>query len=329
MRRFMSAIGTLLSWIFLIALLTICVGPLVGSSLYLDRNGIVGPGVVTEKSEQIDPSDKSNRWLRRLDITVSYEPHDQSWANVVSIGVDVPTYDRLRVGSDVRVRYQSEQWLRQFPFVSARLEHQSTRSFFSVFGYNDWPPIALGLVAIALAVSALLTSSSAVRWTLVPLLGVTIAAIIVYSIRPAVLFDRGAGARLTATGIVRDIERITVQPGTPDRPSQDLLRPFDRVEIEFDPTGDGGTVVAVDDIDVGSRPGLAINASIDVTFPPENPRAAQIAGATRSHLPINWLMGPLELSMYAAVLALIAGSGFISRAFVRRRKANRAVGQQP
>ncbi len=61
MRRVVSAIGTLLSWIFLIALLTICLGPLIGSSINLDRNGIVGPGVVTEKSEQIDPSDKSNR----------------------------------------------------------------------------------------------------------------------------------------------------------------------------------------------------------------------------------------------------------------------------
>ncbi len=326
MRRLFSAIGTLLAWLFIIALLAICLGPIVGSSIYLDRHGIVGPGKVVSKSERISPESRSNSWLRRLSITVSYEPRDQSWSNVALIDVDVASYDQLRPGSNVRVRYQPTKWLRQFPFVAARLEQQSTLSFLSVFAYNDWQPLVLGLLAIAFGMSALGSRSLPARLVLVTLFGVTIVALVIFSIRPAIFFDRGA-PRLTATATVRNIDHLTIEPGNTDVSSQELLQPFDRVELEFDPGDSGGMVVAVDEIDAGSWPGLQVGASVPVTYPQGQPRAAQIAGVTRNHRVINWLMLPLDFGIYIGGIALILAIGAVARIFTRRRAQRSSQGQ--
>ena len=49
----LSTIGRVLAWIFVIALVLACIGPLVASSIYLDRNGVIGPGKVIDKDEDI------------------------------------------------------------------------------------------------------------------------------------------------------------------------------------------------------------------------------------------------------------------------------------
>lgn len=328
MRRVLSTLGTVLSWIFLIGLLLICVGPLLASSIYLDRNGVLGPGVVTGKDENITPSSRSNSWFRRLAVTVDYQPHDQSWPETITVGVDSATYDRLRVGSDVRVRYQPEQRWRQFPLVSARLENQSTLTFLAIMADSDWVPIALGLVAIALFFSLISVSTMPRRIVLGTLLVLNIAAIIVFSIRPAMLFDTGR-PRLTTMASVRDVERITMDPGTPDSPSTPLLRPFDRVEIELDPQGDGGMVVAVDDIDVGSWSALESGAPVEVSYPVDNPREARIVGATRHHRVINWLDIPLTFVLYGVAIVGLSLLGYIGRMLFRRLRDRRYAGQQP
>ena len=149
-------------------------------------------------------------------MTVSYQPHDQSWPETVTLGVDAATFDRLRIGSDVRVRYQPDQRLRQFPLVSARLEDQSTLSFLAIMGESGGPPIVLGLLAIVLFFSMIIVSRMPIRIVLGMLLVVNIGAIVVFSIRPAVLFEAGQ-TRLTATASVRSVERITMDPGSGDR----------------------------------------------------------------------------------------------------------------
>lgn len=326
MRRVLSAVGTVVSWIFLIGLLLVCVGPLLASSIYLDRNGVLGPGVVTGKDENITPSSRSNSWFRRLTVTVSYQPRDQSWPETITVGVDTATYDQLRIGSEVRVRYQPDQRWRQFPLISARLENQSTLTFFAIMADSDWSPIALGLFAIVLFFRLISVRTLFWRVVLGTLLVLNIGAIVVFSIRPAVLFDAGR-PRLTTMASVRDVERITMDPGTSDHPSSELLRPFDRVVLELDPQGDGGTVVAVDDIDVGSWSGLEFGAPVEVSYPVDNPREAQIVGATRHHRVINWLDAPLEIGLYIVGFGVLSLLGYIGRMLFRRLRDRRIAGR--
>jgi hypothetical protein len=321
MQRVLSAVGLVLSWLVIIALLLICVGPVLGSSIYLDRNGVIGPGEVITKDEQITPSAKSNSWFRRLTVTVRYQPHDQGSSVTIPLSVDA-------AGSEVWVRYQPKPWLRQFPFIAARLENQSTLSFLSGMADNGWPPIMLGLVAIVLFVYTIRARSMRRRVVFGGLLLLNIGAIVMFSVRPAVFFDADR-PRLRGMARVRDVERITTDPGTPERPSRELLRPIDRVELELDPHGDGGVVVGVDDIDVGSWLELEIGAMVEVSYPTDNPREAQIVGATRQHEVINRLDVPLELGMYVAIIGLVSVLMFGSRMFPRRCRAQRHSGQQP
>ncbi len=133
MRPFFSAVTRILSILFVVVLILACVGPILGGALYLQRYGIVTEGQVVDKEESINSTARNNNWTRRLQITVSYIPRDQTYPNEAVIGVDRPTFDRLIVGSTVAVRYQPEPWMRYQPLSGVLLAEQTPWSLFSSF----------------------------------------------------------------------------------------------------------------------------------------------------------------------------------------------------
>jgi hypothetical protein len=92
------------------------------------------------------------------------------------------------------------------------------------------------------------------------------------------------------------------------------------VDLTFVPVGLQEPVIAVDEIDIASVPGLAKGSVVRVVYPVANPRLALIAGAThrfRWRDPLGgW--GPMVLFLAAGLLVVTLVR------FVRRRGA-RAV----
>jgi hypothetical protein len=295
MRPFFSAVTRILSILFVVVLILACAGPIIGGALYLQRYGIVTEGQVVDKEESINSTARNNNWTRRLRITVSYVPHDQTYPNEAVIGVDRPTFDGLTVGSTVAVRYQPKPWMRYQPLSGVLLAEQTPWSLFSSFTYNQWLPVVLGLVTLLLFFLLFKAQSLFPRLVVATFLVLSITASIVVSVRPAALFDQGPHATVAAQ--VLSVERITMEPGSTRTRPEELLQAIDRVQLEFVPEGMSDQVLAVDDIDAGSIDGIAEGDQVNVTYPVANPRTAQIVGATHDHRLINWLMIPRTIGI--------------------------------
>ncbi len=78
------------------------------------------------------------------------------------------------------------------------------------------------------------------------------------------------------------------------------------VDLSFVPEGRTEPVIAVDEIDLSSVPGLAANTTATVIYPISNPRIALISGATRHFRWVDPLGGwsPMVL-LLAAMLLLV------------------------
>src|SRR5262249_20492639 len=127
------------------------VGALPAYSLYLDLTGLLIQGKVDTKQESI--SINYGDWSRSLAVTAAYLPAGEFAPSYARAEVDAATFDRLRPGSPVTVRYFPSRMLRQFILIpSARIEGFSLYSLavdrFSLARHIlYW---ALGLVALTL-----------------------------------------------------------------------------------------------------------------------------------------------------------------------------------
>ena len=305
-------------------------GLYLGPSLYLDFNGIDSTATVVDKEERIDRGRRSSSldWWRRLDVVVEYQPAEQSLPHRSSIRVDEGTYDRLQVGDTVRIRYQPEQWMRDFILLSpqARLEHQSTLQLFEPLLSPQGRVALLGgllLVLLVLAGRARTRPGRAVFFALAALAG---AALLLFQVRPAALFDTG-GPRVSATATVRAVASITDRPASrrgrrsgsgPNM--RKMAQPIERVQLDV---GEGGsTVLAVDDIDARSVPGLAVGSRVAVMYPPDRPREARNVDATRTHTTINRLD---MLAQYSLVIGFSLILILVGWLWERRRRGRQRL----
>jgi hypothetical protein len=87
-------------------------------------------------------------------------------------------------------------------------------------------------------------------------------------------------------------------------------QPWNLVELHFVPAGRDRIVVAVDDVDDGSVPGLAIGARLPVTYNASHPRDARLTG-TRTYRRREW--GELGESV-VAVVAVLGGFFLLKKA---------------
>ena len=99
-----------------------------------------------------------------------------------------------------------------------------------------------------------------------------------------------------------------------------MAQPIERVQLDV---GEGGsTVLAVDDIDAGSVPGLAVGSRVAVMYPPDRPREARIVDATRTHTTINRLD---MLAQYSLVIGFSLILILVGWLWERRRRGRRRL----
>jgi hypothetical protein len=90
----------------------------------LDRRGVVGSGEVVHKKEYMRV--RGGSWSRHLEVAIRYVPKPSTRSALSDVAVDEVTFDRLRVGSRVGVRYLADSWLTRLGFAGVHLADQSS-----------------------------------------------------------------------------------------------------------------------------------------------------------------------------------------------------------
>jgi len=254
---------------------------LLGSSLYLDSNGLLAPGVVTDKSEYVYP-DKLGGYNRDLQLAVRYTPQGDRFGKLASLRVDAATYDRLHKDSPVMVRYLPENEILGFFWPLQRLDGQNT---FSLWPWDFIRPVALvvsGLVLLYFWFKARAAHNLIENLLLVPLLAAWVIAMAVVFVLPAV-FPRDLGPLQSGTAKIINMTSFTqIGGGNRSRPDQ-LLQPYRQVQLQFVPAGYQDPVIAVDGSDEGSIPNMIAGNTVDITYPQRDPRQAEVAGGRLRH----------------------------------------------
>lgn len=283
------------------------------------------PGTVVEKRESveelIDPY-----WRPVHEVVVAFEPASDEavrvpwqpgrWAGGVSapVATDLATYDRLRPGSAVQVRY--------FPPAPdiARLAEQSLAEV--VFGplLDELRESGLLLDVLLLGWFVLATKR---RWwpgffTTDPRkLGLLLLHLVFLQAWPLSmlgmrdLLPPPSGPLLQTTATVQEVRVIRSIGHARTDTSQrlltlDLPRPFERALVRFVPAGWDQPVVAIDEVTPGSVPGLEQGARVSLTYAQAQPRVGWIDSASREHRRENRLFVH-ALFTVPFVLMLIVG----------------------
>jgi hypothetical protein len=285
-----------------------------------DFSVTVADGEVVQKREAITmPLDDT--WRHEFEIGYTYQPRDQKHPRLGRHLVDAAVYDRLHVGSQVKVRYRpaltgsaiddsalaDTWWWSRRPTESEsgrELEELAAFAVAAAIGLvayrrrSRWLGVAAGTVAITVASSVLL-----IGWFIFPLLfwiwrahrgkgfGWTLAlsialttAVIYYRVpRPTSL---RAGPHADSRAVVRRVrvvDRMWASSSSSGESSggEPIRYPFQMIDVEFTPQGAAEAIHVLDRVDLGSLPGLKEGMVLPVTYPRAEPRSARIAGGTR------------------------------------------------
>jgi hypothetical protein len=100
---------------------------------------------------------------------------------------------------------------------------------------------------------------------------------------------RPATARVTSSMRIQVIAR-----GRRSDAGFALRQPYEILELRFVPAGARDSVVAVDAVDEGSVPGLAVGATLPIRYDPSTPRQARLDAGSRTHparnRPLYWMV---------------------------------------
>jgi hypothetical protein len=278
MRRALSLIGSLISSLFGLAFFALLLTPILGPPIYVEMSGRSASGTVIAKRETIAPL--SEIWSRRLLVDVRYLATDVEEEETITIGVHAATYDQMRVGDEVQLRYMPNATLRQIGNIaSARLESQPPMgSFMALLGDR----LASLLIAIGIWVALLLIWVKSHIGVLVPVLAFSMIGGVIYigSGWPA---PAPPGEMLAGNATVRDLKRIERVWGGRRTSAEDAVQPFMVVELEFVPTGRVDPVVAVDMVDDSSVRALERGVDVPIHYSAADPRWAQLDNAARTY----------------------------------------------
>lgn len=95
--------------------------------------------------------------------------------------------------------------------------------------------------------------------------------------------DQPAGSTQTTTAIVRSLHRRTHVWGTYRSSGQEIPVAYDEVDLELNPGGQSVPLHAIDRVDAGSVPGLALGATVRVRYAVADPERARIDGGDRTY----------------------------------------------
>jgi hypothetical protein len=278
MKRVLSFIGSLIGSLFGLAFLALLLTPLLGPPLYVEVAGRSASGTVVAKREVIAPL--SEAWSRRLQIDVRYLATDVEEDEVITIAVEAATYDELRVGAPVQLRYMPNATLRKIGnLATARLDTQPPMGSFAALLGDRLRTLLLG-IAVWLA---LLWAWAKLRY------GWLALALAIFMLGGIIVIGSGwpapapPGELLPISATVRDTRRIDRVWGGRNTPAEDAVQPFIVAELQFVPAGRTDPVVAVDMVDDGSVPALERGVDVAIHYSAANPRWAQIDNAARTY----------------------------------------------
>jgi hypothetical protein len=265
-------------------------------SLYLDAAGLVAPATVESKDERITYTSRGTiGWNRSLWATVRFTGNDGPTQG--GLWLDAATFDALRPGAPIDVRYVS--W---FPHI-ARPASASTRSLV------PWRWLVRAALAggTGIAIGLLLRRRSPLLMFLT--FAAAIVAGVTWLVLPAPWLPALDAPVRTAQAEVRRLETVTRSFINGRRADIPAPQPWELVELQFVPEGGDQPVVAVDGVDAGSVPGLAIGARVPVSYNARDPRDARLPGP-RTYRWREWrLLGEYAVTSVAA----IAGLYFLSK----------------
>lgn len=265
MRRFLG-----LSWLILI------VGAIIGYSLYLDNAGIVTTGKVSAKQETI--SVHAGNWTRHLLLQVQFQVPGEIIPRYAQGNVDLISYDRTRIGDRVPVRYLPSPVLHQLVIIpTARLASDTT---FSLPADSYGPlerVIGVTLLLVLLLVLAVKAKNRIARILFIVLGSIAFGYFLFPRQTPA-----PAGNIQSTRATVAHISTVTrILEGRRKRGIA-TSQPYDIVQLSFTPQGRTESVLAVDEIDHDSIPGLSPGDVLPIQYQSDQPRIVRLLGGSRT-----------------------------------------------
>jgi len=274
--------------------------------IVLDRIGAGANGVVSDKFESINV--EYGDWFRHFQVTGTYSVPGQAMPHRAVCDVDESTYDSLRIGGPVGVRY-----LRSFPIqpflTTARLSPCSVVGI--SMGPSVWRLIYAGTMLAAVLFIWLALRVRFAIW----LLPAWVCFAFVYLGMPRV--EPEPRQPVPATASVVGITTIDALWATPDTDGIPLRHPYDLVRLRFTPLGKDAPVVAVDKIDDDTS-SLKVGQNVAIAYDAANPRIARVQDATRRFPQQAWL----EVMLCCAAIAVLGVLALGARGLWRMIRRN-------
>lgn len=267
-----------LTWFILI------VAAILGYSLYLDYNGVLATGQVSDKRETIRVH--SADWSRSLLLTVRFHVPGELQPRYAQGYTDTATYDRTRIGDAMQVRYLPSPLLHQIVIIpTSRLAGDTTFSL----NNDDSAKLLLGIGTFLLLLLLLLLAART-RSTLLGIPFLVLGALAFgYFIFPRQM-PAPTGAVSSANAHVDRISTVSrILEGKGTRHGgrgMPLSQPFDIVQLSFTPAAPPSAhaqpVLAVDEIDHDSIPELSPGDTLPIQYQADQPRTVRILAGQRT-----------------------------------------------
>lgn len=321
-----------------VVLLVVVLGGLVAGSLTIDRTGVERSAQVIDKKESVVVHSDGG-WADDRTLTARYSPtgdpipsftstsaalldamDSRTTVELAVLRLDVAEFDRLKPGDSLDVRI-----LRVGTLLSiVRPASQTTETLIPKSVVED------ALAGVAVLCLAWRLRKTTVGYALIA--GLVVVALatplaLAYQNWRANEGPDGATERATATiGPVTRVTQIEIGDEREGTEEVELSQPYDVVALAFHPPNYPDAIVAVDAVDAHEATRLATGASVEVVFPPGNPRAARLPGQTRTHYLKTTLAVYEHFAIYVGLLVVLAIiGGLISRAWRAWYPRNRIV----
>lgn len=323
-------------------LLLVVVGPWVLLGYSLELFGVLTDGEIVGRREAVVIS--SDHWRHDLVVTYRYRLANSPQQATASQPVNRDIFDRVRIGSQVKVRYSRWELLRSFgsagvslvdaPWYS-RLPNESDGGLWLldmalcatvlVLGYLAYRrrsrPLQMVAITAAASVGAgvllfgfLIFPLLLLMWWRRPASGFGWVLLASMALSAAILAMRipwppplPPGELVSLPAVVQQVHSVERVWGTNRMPGQQLHQPFQILDLEFTPPGASETVHAIDLIDQGSVPSLHRGAMVTVVYPAGRPHSARISGARRHYA---W-----DLLVYVLILSYGIGGALLAVAW--------------
>jgi hypothetical protein len=265
----------------ILAGLLVVAAPFLLSWLLIDTRGVEIQGKVFDKREHVEVDDST--WKRICEVTVTYKAPDEVGMPYRVGRVTPEQFDTMHKGGSARLRYLRREDLPNVPLAQTLRKIGILPTTHVVGEVGADPGAVRGLMWAVCGVVLLVVW----RWLQWPGFAWAVAAgvLIFVALMLNAEFPRPTREpRITvrqAAGRVTSIAHITELFETRRSHGMDAAQPIEVVGVEFVPVGKSDPVLAVDLLDQGSIPGMAVGAPMTVEYEDATPRVAQVQGGTR------------------------------------------------